>query len=368
MRDMPLSDQDINDLVAYLASLRPRIAERRCSRRRERNGTSGTHDARAMKEAGTGREVRNSRKTKATRGREAAVREALNERTESARSRRRRKEKTKHSNPTRRDWLFTAGVAVNVAAGLLLAVPLIGFVFSSFVERKDPRSWISLGRSKLSRRKRRASRPIEIRSRGPGTAKPPIFRAGCGVFRAISFRCLRSTARIWAVPVRWFPESGLFMCPCHGGAYYEDGSRAAGPPPRGLFQYDYKVENGAALGEGRRNADTLKPGIDRETIRMNWLEKRSGLAGRPAAPDGALYASTAGHEVPASAGSWFYVFGSATLLCFVIQIITGACLAFVYVPSTNEAYTSLQYLNHAQFWAGICAPCTTGDRTSWSRS
>jgi ubiquinol-cytochrome c reductase cytochrome b subunit len=64
----------------------------------------------------------------------------------------------------------------------------------------------------------------------------------------------------------------------------------------------------------------------------------------------ALYASTAGHEVPASAGSWFYVFGSATLLCFVIQIITGTLLAFVYVPSTNEAYTSLEYLNHVQFW------------------
>ena len=73
-----------------------------------------------------------------------------------------------------------------------------------------------------------------------------------------------------------------------------------------------------------------------------WLDDRLHLT--------ALYASTAGHEVPASAGSWFYVFGSATLLCFIIQIISGACLAFVYIPSTNEAYTSLQYLNHAQFW------------------
>jgi ubiquinol-cytochrome c reductase cytochrome b subunit len=73
-----------------------------------------------------------------------------------------------------------------------------------------------------------------------------------------------------------------------------------------------------------------------------WLDDRLHLT--------ALYASTAGHEVPASAGSWFYVFGSATLLCFIIQVITGACLAFVYIPSTNEAYTSLQYLNHAQFW------------------
>ena len=43
-------------------------------------------------------------------------------------------------------------------------------------------------------------------------------------------------------PVEWFQESGLFMCPCHGGVYYADGSRAAGPPERGLFQYSYKVD------------------------------------------------------------------------------------------------------------------------------
>ena len=61
-----------------------------------------------------------------------------------------------------------------------------------------------------------------------------------------------------------------------------------------------------------------------------------------------LFESTAGHTVPASAGSWFYVFGSGTLLCFVLQIVTGICLAFVYVPSANEAYITLEYLNFYQ--------------------
>ncbi len=45
-------------------------------------------------------------------------------------------------------------------------------------------------------------------------------------------------------PVRWFPQSGLFMCPCHGGAYYRDGSRASGPPERGLFEYPHTVQDG----------------------------------------------------------------------------------------------------------------------------
>jgi Rieske Fe-S protein len=34
------------------------------------------------------------------------------------------------------------------------------------------------------------------------------------------------------------------MCPCHGGAYYADGSRASGPPERGLYEYKYKIEDG----------------------------------------------------------------------------------------------------------------------------
>jgi Rieske Fe-S protein len=50
-------------------------------------------------------------------------------------------------------------------------------------------------------------------------------------------------------PVRWFPQSNLFMCPCHGGAYYADGSRASGPPERGMFEQRYKLEGGNLLIE-----------------------------------------------------------------------------------------------------------------------
>jgi ubiquinol-cytochrome c reductase cytochrome b subunit len=72
-----------------------------------------------------------------------------------------------------------------------------------------------------------------------------------------------------------------------------------------------------------------------------WFEERLHIQ--------KLFEATAGHKVPASTNSWFYVFGSATLTCFAIQVITGICLAFVYVPSADQAWTSLNYLNHEQF-------------------
>src|SRR6266850_1239039 len=82
----------------------------------------------------------------------------------------------------------------------------------------------------------------------------------------------------------------------------------------------------------------MEPGMLRSVAL--WLDQRLHVT--------RLFASTAGHAVPASAHSWFYVFGSGTLLCFIIQVVTGICLAFVYAPTANDAWTSLLYLNYQQ--------------------
>ncbi|TMB18453.1 MAG: c-type cytochrome [Deltaproteobacteria bacterium] len=70
----------------------------------------------------------------------------------------------------------------------------------------------------------------------------------------------------------------------------------------------------------------------------DWLEQRTGL--------GAPIAEAATHRVPRSSASWWYVFGSATLVVFVLQVVTGICLATVYAPSANDAWTSLEQLNY----------------------
>jgi menaquinol-cytochrome c reductase iron-sulfur subunit len=45
-------------------------------------------------------------------------------------------------------------------------------------------------------------------------------------------------------PVRWLGDAELFMCPCHGGVYYKDGTVAAGPPPEPLVRYEVRVAHG----------------------------------------------------------------------------------------------------------------------------
>jgi ubiquinol-cytochrome c reductase cytochrome b subunit len=69
-----------------------------------------------------------------------------------------------------------------------------------------------------------------------------------------------------------------------------------------------------------------------------WLDERLQLA--------APIRTTMAHPVPRDTASWFYVFGSAALTVFMLQIVTGILLALVYVPSAGEAWTSLQVLNH----------------------
>jgi ubiquinol-cytochrome c reductase cytochrome b subunit len=69
---------------------------------------------------------------------------------------------------------------------------------------------------------------------------------------------------------------------------------------------------------------------------IDWFEARLGLE-KP-------LMSALRHPVPRNLG-WRYVFGSATMAVFVLQVVTGICLALTYVPSADQAYESLTYLN-----------------------
>jgi ubiquinol-cytochrome c reductase cytochrome b subunit len=69
-----------------------------------------------------------------------------------------------------------------------------------------------------------------------------------------------------------------------------------------------------------------------------WLDSRVQLA--------ATIRAIARHRVPRTSASWFYIFGSISFVLFLLQIVTGVCLAFSYVPSAAEAWNSLQTLNH----------------------
>lgn len=44
--------------------------------------------------------------------------------------------------------------------------------------------------------------------------------------------------------------------------------------------------------------------------------------------------------------NWWYTLGSATLIVFIVQILTGSFLMFNYSPSPDHAYDSVQYISN----------------------
>lgn len=58
-------------------------------------------------------------------------------------------------------------------------------------------------------------------------------------------------------PYNYHPESGRFVCPCHGSEYNENGMHIAGPAARGLDPLPLRQYNGAAQVEWIRYRPTV---------------------------------------------------------------------------------------------------------------
>jgi nitrite reductase/ring-hydroxylating ferredoxin subunit len=145
---------------------------------------------------------------------------------------------------SRRWLLFKAGIALNGLVGLVLAVPVLRYLFAPWRKDSSYKSWVSLGPADgfPAGETRLAYYQNPFRNSWDGQTDDVacyVRHIGQKQFQVFAINCAHLNC-----PVRWFPQSQLFMCPCHGGVYYADGSLASGPPPRGLFTYNWKVESG----------------------------------------------------------------------------------------------------------------------------
>jgi ubiquinol-cytochrome c reductase cytochrome b subunit len=72
-----------------------------------------------------------------------------------------------------------------------------------------------------------------------------------------------------------------------------------------------------------------------------WVDDRIGISD--------MVGPAMNHLVPRDS-KWWYVFGSATMLAFIVQVVTGVALSFSYVSSSSQAYETLQFItNDAPF-------------------
>jgi len=143
----------------------------------------------------------------------------------------------------RRQLLGKVSVGLGVVCAGAVSVPGIGFVVAPLF-RKEPREWRAVGNVERFKVGETVSVVFVDASPLPWagvTARSSAWlrRVDERTFVAFSVNCAHL-----GCPVRWVGDARLFMCPCHGGVYYEDGTVAAGPPPHPLTRYPVRVQDG----------------------------------------------------------------------------------------------------------------------------
>jgi Rieske Fe-S protein len=164
-------------------------------------------------------------------------------------------------------------LGVGVVATAVVGVPLIGF-FLGAIRKKPPENWVPLGpaASFTPGETRLATFDNPLRQPWDGvTAHTGVFVRSQGQDQFLIFAA--NCAHL-GCGVTWFPESGLFMCPCHGGVYYANGERASGPPPRGLFQCVWRVRDGV-LEVQAPHYPTLQNTLDPRRVALPVTERRA---------------------------------------------------------------------------------------------
>ena len=143
----------------------------------------------------------------------------------------------------RRRFLSRLSLGLGAVAGAMAAAPWLA-VFLNPVQRRDPEAWTVIGRLE-------DFPPGEIVQVAYLDADPLPWAGFSGrnaawirreegdELTAFSAYCTHI-----GCPVRWDSGARLFLCPCHGGAFYDDGSVAAGPPPRPLDRFPIRVRDG----------------------------------------------------------------------------------------------------------------------------
>jgi nitrite reductase/ring-hydroxylating ferredoxin subunit len=145
---------------------------------------------------------------------------------------------------SRRWLLFKASIGLNALIGAVLAVPVVRYLLAPWRKDSSYDSWVSVG--SLDSFPSGETRLAIYKNPSTNSWDGETDNVACYVRRESTnqFRVFAINCAHLGCPVRWFPQSQLFMCPCHGGVYYADGSRASGPPERGLFTYNWRIASG----------------------------------------------------------------------------------------------------------------------------
>lgn len=159
----------------------------------------------------------------------------------------------------RRRFLSRVSLALSGVAAAVVSVPILAYLLSPLLQRA-PEEWRDVGGVDDFQ----VGSTVEVAFDEPSslpwagqTSRTAVWlrRVGQSEFTAYGLNCTHL-----GCPVNWREGAGLFLCPCHGGVYYADGTVAGGPPPRPLVRYNVQVQSNRVQVLTQPLAQTISQG------------------------------------------------------------------------------------------------------------
>jgi|SRR6185437_2618856 len=143
---------------------------------------------------------------------------------------------------TRKEFMTRVSLSIAAISAVVMAVPCVAALVAPLLE-SNPSSWRTVGR--LEDFPVGSTRLVNFENADAEPYAGMLTKSAAWLRRVDQekFTAFAVNCTHLGCPVRWEETAGLFMCPCHGGVYYNDGTVAAGPPPRPLPEYKVRVHN-----------------------------------------------------------------------------------------------------------------------------
>ncbi|GAC1491200.1 MAG: menaquinol-cytochrome c reductase iron-sulfur subunit [Candidatus Limnocylindrales bacterium] len=149
----------------------------------------------------------------------------------------------------RRTLLTRVTLGASGVMAALVGIPIIGYLFAPLF-KPESTEYVPVGKlsefavGQTTRVKFKDPSPLAWAGQTAETALWVRRRSADGdtMFQVFNVNCTHL-----GCPIDWRSEAKIFLCPCHGGVYYPDGRVAGGPPPRPLFEREWRVQGGELM-------------------------------------------------------------------------------------------------------------------------
>ena len=130
----------------------------------------------------------------------------------------------------RRRFLSRVTIGLSAAMAGLVGVPIVGYLVAPLFAREED-TYVAVG--ELAHFAAGTTTLVQFEDPSPlawagQTAKTALWVRRAG--EEPSFQVFDVNCTHLGCPVDWRGDAKLFLCPCHGGVYYADGTVAGGPP------------------------------------------------------------------------------------------------------------------------------------------